>query len=576
MSARQRGLIVFGGILLVAIVFCGLFPFAIMPGLGLGVALPVIEVPGEVVVENFLPGFNLTNSIIGTVLTDLVLVLIVVILWRKSKGWTKEVPGRMQGAFEVFTQGFRSFSAGIAGDRLRTAPLLWPLVATIFLFLLTANYLKLLPGAETVGKMHCAYLDKKGFAMHPGYWTDSSYFLWVDEPLNAGFTQTEEAEHACNAYFKYGEIPRDGFPAESAEQIEEHEAAFVALLNELPSDADILVQAEADALVAVDDGEIDEDEVDSFVEDRVHELELERDADYLALTAEEDGIIQGTSYDYAYYYVQYAHHRLENAERIEAIEAEIAALEADIEALTGEEASNEGDEVGEEAEEAAENEDETTTEELQEAEVAAEADLAAAETVDEAVDALQEQIDVLEDELLLQQTQVRYPEAPLAYSQEDLDAGVKPYIFHITPFVRGPATDLSLTFALAIISIIAVQAYGVMALGPAYFDKFLNIPALGNLGKKPLGAIDFVVGLIEIISEIGKIISLAFRLFGNLFAGGVALMAVTFLVAWLVPGVIYGLELIIGAVQALVFAVLTLVFSVQAMEHHGDHDEEHH
>jgi F-type H+-transporting ATPase subunit a len=118
----------------------------------------------------------------------------------------------------------------------------------------------------------------------------------------------------------------------------------------------------------------------------------------------------------------------------------------------------------------------------------------------------------------------------------------------------------------------------VMALGPSYFEKFINLSALGNLGKKPLGAIDFIVGLIEIISEIGKIVSLAFRLFGNIFAGGVALMAITFLVSMFIPGVIFALEVIIGSVQALVFATLTLVFSVQAMEsHHGDHEhhEEH-
>jgi F-type H+-transporting ATPase subunit a len=117
-----------------------------------------------------------------------------------------------------------------------------------------------------------------------------------------------------------------------------------------------------------------------------------------------------------------------------------------------------------------------------------------------------------------------------------------------------------------------------MAQGLPYFEKFINVSALGNIGKKPMGAIDFLVGLIEIISEIGKIVSLAFRLFGNLFAGGVALMAISFLVALIVPVVIYGLEVIIGTVQALVFAVLTLVFSVQAMEsHHGEHEhhEEH-
>ena len=86
------------------------------------------------------------------------------------------------------------------------------------------------------------------------------------------------------------------------------------------------------------------------------------------------------------------------------------------------------------------------------------------------------------------------------------------------------------------------------------------------------------VGVIEIISEIGKIVSLAFRLFGNIFAGGVALLVVMFLVDNLIPGVIILLEIVIGAVQALVFAVLTLVFSVQAMEHHGDdhdHDDHH-
>jgi F-type H+-transporting ATPase subunit a len=170
---------------------------------------------------------------------------------------------------------------------------------------------------------------------------------------------------------------------------------------------------------------------------------------------------------------------------------------------------------------------------------------------------------------------VRFPGATLPLDETQLDKGAVPYIFHVTPFFRGPATDLSLTIALAIMAMLLVQVYGVLGQGLPYFEKFINVSALGNLNKKPMGAIDFIVGIIEIISEIGKIVSLAFRLFGNLFAGGVALMAISFLVAMLVPGLIYGLEIIIGAVQALVFAVLTLVFSVQAMEaHHGD-DAEH-
>jgi F-type H+-transporting ATPase subunit a len=97
------------------------------------------------------------------------------------------------------------------------------------------------------------------------------------------------------------------------------------------------------------------------------------------------------------------------------------------------------------------------------------------------------------------------------------------------------------------------------------------------MGKRPLGAIDFGVGLFEIISEFAKVISLAFRLFGNIFAGQLLLFIMAFLVAMILPVVFYGLEVIVGFIQALVFAVLTLVFSAQAMvSHHHEEDGEHH
>lgn len=148
-----------------------------------------------------------------------------------------------------------------------------------------------------------------------------------------------------------------------------------------------------------------------------------------------------------------------------------------------------------------------------------------------------------------------------------------PYLQVITPYVRGAATDLNLTIGLAILAVIAVQVFGVAAQGPNYFQKFLNLNALGKLGKKPMGFIDFIVGLLEIISELGKIISLAFRLFGSMFAGGILLAAISFLVALMAPVLIYGLEIVITTIQAFVFAVLTIVFSAQAMEgHHGDDD----
>lgn len=187
-------------------------------------------------------------------------------------------------------------------------------------------------------------------------------------------------------------------------------------------------------------------------------------------------------------------------------------------------------------------------------------------------------IDAEVNALRLEVTESVYHDATLALSAEQLREGAFPYIFIVTPFYRGASTDLNLTIGLALISVFAIQFFGVKAQGLNYFQKFINLNALGNAGKKPLGVIDFGVGLIEIISEIGKIISLAFRLFGNMFAGGILLIVMSFLVAAIVPMVFYGLEVIITTIQALVFAVLTLVFVSQAMEgHHGDeeHTEEH-
>ncbi|MBI5931773.1 MAG: F0F1 ATP synthase subunit A [Chloroflexi bacterium] len=143
----------------------------------------------------------------------------------------------------------------------------------------------------------------------------------------------------------------------------------------------------------------------------------------------------------------------------------------------------------------------------------------------------------------------------------------------VTPFLRGAATDLNFTLALAIIAMFAVQYYGVQKLGLGYFSKFVNLPALGNLGKKPMGLMDFVVGLLEVLSEVSKIISFAFRLFGVIFAGGILLIVATFLTGALAPAAVYGIEFFIGAIQAFVFFILPLVLINLAMVSH--HAEDH-
>lgn len=155
------------------------------------------------------------------------------------------------------------------------------------------------------------------------------------------------------------------------------------------------------------------------------------------------------------------------------------------------------------------------------------------------------------------------------------EAEVRDDLYAVTPFLRGAATDLNLTLALGLIAVVAIQYFGVKSLGFGYFAKFINLPALGNLAKRPMGAMDFIVGLLELVLEFAKILSFGFRLFGNLFAGGVLLAVMAFLVAMLVPGVVYALELFIGAIQAFVFAMLLLIFSAVAMQGHGEHEADH-
>lgn len=137
----------------------------------------------------------------------------------------------------------------------------------------------------------------------------------------------------------------------------------------------------------------------------------------------------------------------------------------------------------------------------------------------------------------------------------------------ITPFVRGPATDLNFTLGLALVTMVMVQVWGVRAQGAGYFYKFINIPALRQGG---MGYMMFLVGLLEIISELSRIISFAFRLLGNIFAGTVLIFVMSFLVPFILPAGFYGIEIAVGLIQAAVFALLALVFISMATHGHGD------
>ncbi len=128
------------------------------------------------------------------------------------------------------------------------------------------------------------------------------------------------------------------------------------------------------------------------------------------------------------------------------------------------------------------------------------------------------------------------------------------------PILRGPTADLNTTIALAVIAMVMVQFWGFRYQGLGYLKKFFNF-------TNPINAF---VGILELISDLSKIISFAFRLFGNIFAGEVLITVMTFLVPVIGPIPFYGLELFVGVIQGLVFMMLSTVFMNMATLGHGD------
>ncbi len=128
------------------------------------------------------------------------------------------------------------------------------------------------------------------------------------------------------------------------------------------------------------------------------------------------------------------------------------------------------------------------------------------------------------------------------------------------PLFRAINSDLNTTLALALVSVIATHYLAIKFLGlGGYLGKFLS-----------LNPIFLFVGLIELVGEFTKVASLSFRLFGNIFAGEAVLAtASTKLFAFIVPIPFYFLEIIVGFVQALIFAILTLVFMVILTQKEG-------
>lgn len=139
------------------------------------------------------------------------------------------------------------------------------------------------------------------------------------------------------------------------------------------------------------------------------------------------------------------------------------------------------------------------------------------------------------------------------------------------PLLRSMNADANVTLAFTLISVIATQVLGFASVGVAgHLGKYFVAP-----WKKPYG-IGTVVGILEFIGEFARLISFVFRLFGNIFAGEVLLIVISFLVPYVIPVPFLGLEIFVGFIQALVFSLLTAAFIKMAVTAHGDHGEAPH
>jgi len=145
-------------------------------------------------------------------------------------------------------------------------------------------------------------------------------------------------------------------------------------------------------------------------------------------------------------------------------------------------------------------------------------------------------------------------------------------------------TDINMPLAIAIMSFIFVEYFGLRSAGIRYLGKFFNVGLFfrsagqifrgrvkAGIGGLFTGFINIFVGFLESLSELVRIVSFTFRLFGNMTAGEILLLIAAFLVPWIFALPFYGLELLVGFVQALIFGGLTLVFLTLAVAHGEEH-----
>lgn len=141
-----------------------------------------------------------------------------------------------------------------------------------------------------------------------------------------------------------------------------------------------------------------------------------------------------------------------------------------------------------------------------------------------------------------------------------------------TLLFRQPTTDVNTTLGLALAAVLAINVVGVKEWGLfGYLNNFIKVKAIYHGMKKGIGdfliaVIEFFVGLLEIIGELTKVISLGLRLFGNMFAGNVLMVVFFSFIAWVLPSILVAVNIFIAILQAVVFAALVAGYYMLALK----------
>ena len=152
---------------------------------------------------------------------------------------------------------------------------------------------------------------------------------------------------------------------------------------------------------------------------------------------------------------------------------------------------------------------------------------------------------------------------------------------HEVHLLKPANTDINMPIALALIPFFFVMYYGIKTAGISFFRQYFNFgpffSSIGRIFKGKFNITDIIagvihafVGLVEFLSLFIRVISLTFRLFGNMTAGEILLLVAIFLIPWLFALPFYGLELLIGFIQAIIFGGLTLIFLTMAVTPHEE------